>query len=230
MKPKHTTSNSVNPALLPVLDGCITKTFSKGSALLYQGEVPRTAFVIKEGIIKAYSITQQGDERIVTFHAAGEVFPSIWLFQKASSSLYYYEALTDCEVWVVNRETLIEYIYSNPEATKAMLDHYVTSYAASLVRITALEQAKAREKILFTLYYLMQRYGKEIVPGLFSINLDLTHQMIADLVGLTRETTAGELSALKKQKLLSYKRQRYLIKKEFLLKLIGEDSFRDIVI
>lgn len=197
---------------------------------MYQGEVPRNAYILKQGMVKAYSITPQGDERIVTFHVDGELFPAPWLFGKASSSLYYYEALSDCEVYLVERAELLKAIDSQPAAMRLVMDHFVTGYSAALVRITALEQAKAREKILFTLYYLLQRHGKEILPGVYSIHLGLTHQMIADLVGLTRETTAGELSALKKEKLLSYRRQKYLIKKENLLRLIGEDSFRDIAI
>ena len=209
-------------------DKCKAKNFKKGDVVLYQGEVPTLAYIVKEGTIKVYNITQNGEEQIVEFSNPGEFFPTPWLFKKAPGSLYYYEALTDIVLYTSSREALLEQLLQNQAILKDVLDHYVTSYVSSMIRITALEQSKASQKILHTLYYLMQRYGKEIVPGVVRIKVDLTHQTIASLVGLSRETTATELSILKKLKVLSYKRQRYLVKKSLLMQLIGEDNFKDV--
>ncbi len=84
-----------------------------------------------------------------------------------------------------------------------------------------------RDKLIYTLYYLCLRYGeakatKTLIP------LMLTHQNLAGLVGVTRETTATEMNRLEKQKVLSYDNQKYIVDVERLLNLIGEDSFRDI--
>ncbi|HSX34738.1 MAG TPA: Crp/Fnr family transcriptional regulator [Candidatus Saccharimonadales bacterium] len=206
------------------------RAFKKHSIVLYQGEAPRLAYMLKSGALKAYTINAAGEEQIATFHTANDFFPGPWIFGKSSVTLYYYEALTDCEVTTINREELLRIISSKPEFLMNALEYYVTNYTALLMRVTALEQSRAREKIMFTLYYLLFRYGKEGRAGMFTIDLALTHSVIASLVGLTRETTTTELSKLKQQKVLEYNTRTYMVDKRKLERLLGEDSFSDLSI
>jgi CRP/FNR family transcriptional regulator len=201
--------------------------YSAGEIILYQGELPKNVYILGSGLIKMYSISGGGEERIVDFSVTGEVLASSWVFGNASSTIYYYQALQECVVYEVPRAAFLVYLEKKQAAT-ALFSRLSSQYTASLIRITSLEQARARDKIIYTFYYLLQRFGKEIVPGWYTIQLSLTHQMIADLVGLTRETTAVELNAIKKTKVLSYKRQKYLVHKNRLLKVIGEDTFSNV--
>lgn len=121
----------------------------------------------------------------------------------------------------------MEYIDSNQHVTKFLLDRYITDYTASLIRVTALEQAKASDKLLYTFYYLSRLYGQP--KGVSSeITLKLTHQSIASLVGLTRETVAVELNKLRRKKIINYSNQRYSVHSAKLLEAMGEDSFKGI--
>ncbi len=215
-------------AFQPFLSTLMTKKFKQGNILIYQGEVPRNVYMVKSGIIKLYNITAQGDERIAAFKRAGDMFPTTWSFKKVASAFYYYEAQTDGEMYVMSREAFEEYIHSNPKALQVVASHYLSKYAGSLMRITALEQPKASDKVLYTLYYLVQVYGDEIKPGIIRVNIQLTQQMVADLIGLTRETTAAELVKLKKNGVLKYKGREYVIDREKLIQSIGEDNFKDL--
>jgi len=208
----------------------VHRTFKKRSILIYQGEAPRAGFVILKGVIKAYSLNNAGEEQIAAFHIRGDMLPSAWIFGKASSTLYYYEALTDCEVLAVPKSDLHEVLFGKPEFMKAALDYYVTNYTGLMMRVTALEQSRASEKIMFTLYYLLFRYGKEIRPGVYVLKLQLTQSIIASLVGLTRETTATELGKLRTQKVLNYSAQQYTVNKQALERALGEDNFSDLQI
>jgi CRP-like cAMP-binding protein len=205
-----------------------SRKYSAGSIVLYQGEVPRQAIILVKGVLKASTISSSGDEQIISFHGPGDVMPMSWIFGKTPSTLYFYEASTDCEVVLVPREKLIEQLM-HPKNIKTLVDRLVTDHAASSIRISALEQPKARDKLTYTLYYLCQRYGQP-KRGRIHINLSLTHQNLGALVGLTRETTATEMSKLKKEGVLSYRNQNYHVDIEKLLNIVGEDSFRDIQI
>jgi CRP-like cAMP-binding protein len=208
----------------------VSRTFKKRSILLYQGEAPRAAYVLLNGVIKAYSLNTAGEEQVVAFYVRGDMLPASWIFDKASSTLYYYEALTDCEVLTMPKQELRDILYGNAELLKQALDYYVTNYTGLMMRVTALEQSRASEKIMFTLYYLLFRYGKETKPGVFLLNLQLTQSIIASLVGLTRETTATELGKLRRQKILNYSAQQYTVDKKALERTLGEDNFADIKI
>ncbi len=213
--------------LKPIIKGAVKRNYSAGATVLYQGEVPRSACVITKGIVRVYGISSQGDEQIVTYHVSGELFPTSWIFNKTSGSQFFYDTVTDSEIVFIPREELTGFIKTAPALQEKILDYMVSNYTASLVRISALEQPKAREKLLYTIYYLCQRYGRPS-GSLVKISLSLTHQNLASLVGLTRETTATEMNKLKKQKIIEYDNQTYKVRLEKLLELIGEESFRDI--
>lgn len=215
--------------LKPLVTKSLRRSFSAGSTILYQGEAPRSACVLIKGVVRVFSISRQGDEQIVMFHVSGEFFPSSWIFGKSQGTLFFYEAMTDCEVVFVPRAELIKHMLSTPERMHALLDYFTTNYSALLIRVNALEQPKARDKLVYTLYYLCQRYVRR-ATGKVKIPFTLTHQSLAGLVGLTRETTAMEMSKLKKEGVIAYKQQQYTIDTNKLLELIGEDSFRDIMI
>lgn len=203
----------------------ITRSYNAGSTILYQGEVPRSVVLIKRGYAKSFNISSDGSEQIVNFHVPGEVIPMGWLFGKASVSIYFVETLTDSTLLMLPREMTLEYIYSKPEVMKAMLDSTVSSYTASLLHICALEQAKASQKILYTLYFLARKFGSVNHREMTDIKIELTHQDIASLVGLTRETTATELNKLKKSGILSYRNKKYQINTNALIEAMGEESF-----
>ena len=213
-----------------LLPACTKRSVPKGSVVLYQGEVPREALIIKKGLIKAYSITQQGEERVATFHMDGELLPTDWIFNRSVSTMHYYETLVDTELYATTKQQLTDYINYDERVRQELMDYYIGSYTAALMRITALEQTKAADKILHTLYYLARRYGKEVVPGLVVIKMRITHQLIASLVGLTRETTAVELSKLKKKGIVTYKGAKYLVEIDKLSRHLGEENFKDLVL
>lgn len=215
--------------LQPLIKRSVLRKFSAGSTVLYQGEVPRSACIISSGIVRVFSISPQGDEQIVMFHIAGEIFPSSWIFGKAPSTLFFYEVSVDSEIAYCPREELLSFMMETPERAHALLDYFTTNYAASLIRVNALEQPKARDKLIYTLFYLCQRYGN-VSSATVKIPLNLTHQNLASLVGLTRETTAIEMSKLKKEHVITYKQQQYSIHTNRLLDVLGEDSFRDLSI
>ncbi|HSW99775.1 MAG TPA: Crp/Fnr family transcriptional regulator [Patescibacteria group bacterium] len=207
-----------------------TRSFKKHTILLYQGEAPRAVHVVLDGVVKAYSINAAGEEQIVTFETKDDLFPAPWVFHKASTTLYYYEALTDVEVLTVPRDQFHTLIDESNDLRANLLDYFATSNAGLLMRITSLEQSRAREKIMFTLYYLLFRYGRETTPGIYVVEIKLTHSVIASLIGLTRETTTNELSKLKVQKVLRYSTHQYAIDKAKLERLLGEDSFESLEI
>lgn len=205
------------------------KTIKKRKVILYQGEVPRSAYIIHRGIVKAYNINSSGNEQIAAFYVANDLFPLTWIFDKTTSAIHYFEALTDCEVTMIDKEVLKATLAKEPALFKTILEYVMTNYTGALMRITALEQSKASEKVIFTLYYLAHRYGRELESGVFSVNLGLTQTTIADMVGLTRETTASELIKLKKLGVVSYQAKEYIINRKKLERLIGDDSFSAIL-
>lgn len=201
------------------------RSIKKHSILIYQGEIPRQAYIVLSGVFKAYRLGNFGEEQIVSFRTKGDMFPETWIFNKTSSALYYYEAMEDAEVLTVEKPVFLNLMESNPEIKQQIFDYVVTGYTGLLMQITALEQSRAAEKLLLMMYYLMFRYGKETTAGAYRVDLKLTHTTLGSLMGLTRETTTMELGRLKRKKVVTYDSKGYVIYRKELERRLGDESF-----
>lgn len=222
--------NSGEQTFLRLFKQCPTKKFAAGEMILYQGEVPSAAFVIKSGTVKEYNISDQGDEKPIAFRGVSDVLASAWVFEKCSGSLYFYEAHTDCVVYSLGREELMTMIRNDSDALLSLLNRYITLNTAGSLQLHALEYSRASDKILHMFYYLCQAHGKDTMGDMVLVDLPLTQQDLANLLGLTRETTGIELLKLKRSGLISFSKKRYRVNKQELAKMIGETEFMDLAV
>ena len=204
------------------------RQFKDNSPIIYQGEVPRSGFFLKKGMVKVYNLHPSGSEQIVRFYGPGDFFPLPWLHGKSNTELYYYEAASDCEVVSVTRQDVSDILHKNPTLKDYLFNILLDDQTALSLRILSLEQPRANEKIEYTLYYLMFRYGSQKTEGKYTIDIGLTHITLANMVGLTRETVTTEINKLKRKGIISYQQKIYTVDREKLERAIGEDSFREL--
>jgi CRP/FNR family transcriptional regulator len=188
-----------------------SKKFLKGEVILCEGAIPPCAYVIKNGIIKAYSLTQEGMERPVAFIRAWDTFTLGWVMQKLKWSQYYYAALIDCELFCIPRNEYVEFIKAHADVLYDFYVKFIELFVGYQMRISALERSKASEKVLHTMHFLSLRYGQDIAPDTVRIPLPLTQQDMANLMGITRETAGIELKKLEKAGVITYQRQLYIV-------------------
>lgn len=196
--------------------------------ILYQGEVPSAAYVVKSGTVKEYNISDQGDEKPIAFRGCSDILASAWLFGRANGALYFYEAHTECVMYSMTKEDLLHVIRRDNDTLYSLLNRYVTLNTAGSLQLHALEYSRAADKILHMFFYLCQAHGRELGGDMMLIDLPLTQQDLANLLGLTRETTGIELLKLKRTGLLSFSKKKYRVNRAKLLQLIGETEFSDV--
>ena len=202
--------------------------YRKGSSIFFQGEVPNHAVIILDGIVKAYTLSPDGTEAIITLYGKGSIIPIAWVNNQASVALFNYDAMNDVRVLRLPRDEFTAIVQSNSTFQQEYLDYMIKSQASLMLRVTGLCQPRANAKISYTLYFLMFRYGIEKQNGVYEIDLKLTQTMIANLIGQTRESTAKNLKLLKKAGIVSYEHSIYRVNKEKLEKYLGEDGFRSL--
>jgi len=206
------------------------RNFKKGEIIIFQGEAPRSAYVVKSGTVKAYNLSVDGDEKPVAFYDHDNVFPGSWVYGKSASAVYYYEAFTpEVELYVIDRDEYISFIKKRPELLYHELERLLSDQLGGSLRLNALQHSRASDKLVYTLHYLALTHGKKLNDHSVEITLDLTHQDFANLTGLTRETAATELSKLKKRKIIDYgKHQPYVLDMHQLNILLNDQFISDI--
>jgi len=212
------------------LDRHPTRSFKKGEIIIFQGEAPRSAYVVKSGTVKAYNLSVGGDEKPVAFYSEGAIFPGPWVYGTMSSAIYYYEAFSsEVTLYAVPREELTEFIKKRPELVYQELQRYLADQLGTSMRLNALQHSRASDKLLYTLHYLALSHGRSVGPQEIEITLDLTHQDFANLTGLTRETAATELNKLKRTGVIAYgKGTLYRLYLSKLMQLLNDEYIADL--
>lgn len=201
--------------------------FRKHSSVFLQGEVPRYALFMLDGVVKAYTISRDGTKTIVHLFGPGSVLPAGWVNNQSPAALFNYDAHGDVRTLRFQKTDLHQILATDAECAKEYLDNIARAQAALLLRANGLAQSRATDKICYTLYYLVFRHGIEKTPGNYELNLRLTQGMLAELIGQTRESTAKRLKNLQQAGVVTYRSSTYVVNKKKLEDYIGEDSFRD---
>ncbi len=213
-----------SPHLDNLLDSYTLHKFKKGQTLLFQGEAPHATYVIRTGTVKAYNISPAGEEQVISLNSKCDIIPGAWFLGESETANYFYEAFTDCSVYAIGREELTQKINESLELSNVLLRRSMRLNVGASVYINALEQSRSRDKLIHLLHYLMLRYGIELGRSKVKINLQLTHQTLATMLGITRETIANEISQLRRERVINYGKQIYVVNRPALLQLCNDDN------
>jgi CRP/FNR family transcriptional regulator len=175
------------------------RTYPKNQLIHYQGDPLSHIYLIKNGFIKAYTILDSGDTRTILLLGPGDIFPISF-----SSSMdwteytirYFYQTLCDTEVRVLPSDILKDRIDSDPELLGTYMTYLSASNEAIMTQLEVMKNKKAIDKVEMLLPYLISKAGKKIKPDVYELQLKMSHQEIADLSGVTRETTTTLIKEL----------------------------------
>lgn len=175
--------------------------FSRGETILNGIDEPEGVFLIKEGFIKAHSVSDAGHGNLLLIHQTGEFVPLPWALDGPHVTGLYYEALDDVTVLRVSKDRLRSSMGSNSWLAQEVMKQAVTIIAVYTQRIQALEFRTARGRIIAEMIALAERFGKHQSNGIL-IYAPVTHQEIADSINMTRETASRALELLFEEKLM----------------------------
>ena len=184
--------------------------YNKGEFVIRPGDAPSGVFFIESGLVKAYDITQYGEENLLVIRKENEIFPLIWSVTGLERPIIY-QTLSPTVIWRLSRDDFLEYINSNPEATAALLMMTIQMYRVHSERIINLEYRTVRERLISFMLTTSRRFGKDNPEGML-LDVPLRQQDIASSINASRETTSRELSALEKKGLISIHQQLIVIK------------------
>jgi CRP/FNR family transcriptional regulator, anaerobic regulatory protein len=182
-------------------------TFKKGEILIRADDDPPGVFYLKKGTVRQYSISKEGEEQTLTLYKPISYFPMMWVINNISNS-YYFEALTEVEVFRAPREEVLKFIKSEPEVLFDLTSRLYSGMHGLLTRIEYLLFNSAYNKILYTLINNAIRFGTKENE---EIHLHMTHKDIAAFSGLTKETISREVKRLEEKGLIKNKNNLLII-------------------
>lgn len=190
-------------------DGLILK-YSKEEIIINGLDEPQGVYLIKNGYVKAYTITKAGQENLLLIHDAGEFIPLTWALDGAHTVGLYYEAMSDVTVLRTSKEKLSIAMGDNIWLSQEILKQSVNIINVYAQRIQTLEYRTARGRIIAELLHLAGMFGKPSGKEVL-IDAPVTHQDISDSINMTRETASRALELLFEEGLLGQKEHLFTV-------------------
>lgn len=173
-------------AIRALAEHATQRTCPKGQLIFYQGDPAGSLFVMKEGLVKVFVTSEEGDEMLlVTLHPP-DTFGELALLDGSPRSASA-QALEPTKMIEVKRTEFLEVVRSNPGMPEALL----RSMGALLRRLT--EQASdlvfldLHGRVAKLLITMADQHGDASDEGI-ELDLGLTQTEIAAMVGGSRQS------------------------------------------
>lgn len=203
---------AMNQIIPEKIDAFFTKykhqVYKKGEILIRADDNPQGVFYLKDGHVKEYAISKKGEELVVNVFRPISFFPMSWAINDTPNE-YFYEAVTDLDVWKAPREEVIEFIKSNPDVLYDLMSRVYRGTDGILTRMTHLMSGNAYARLIIELMIQEERFGKKDDN---IVEIKISEKDLAAQSGMTRETVSREIKILKDKKLVTFKNNTFVIK------------------
>lgn len=194
-----------------------TVKYRKGEIIFLPGDPSRFVYFLHYGRVKLAYLDDSGKRLTLTICRVGELFGEMALLGEKRHRLIA-EALEDVELCIVAAQDLLRFAREHPELS-LQLTHAVGRRMRQLeTRLEDLIFKDVPTRLARLLLRLREEYGVETEGGPL-LDVRLTHQELAELIGSTRETTTATLSRFTEQGLIRKLKGR--------LQLVDEAGLRE---
>jgi CRP/FNR family transcriptional regulator len=211
---------NMSPEPVDALDSIkFTGAYPKGALLFVEGEKPRGVYILCRGRAKLTTTSSDGRTLIVKIARQGEILgASAAILGKPYEVSA--ETIEASSVSFVRRDDFLRFLNAYTEACMHTAFQLSEKYESAQREIRSLGLAHTTSEKLARLILDWSREGDETPQGT-RIQVLLTHEEIAQMIGTTRETVTRLLSEFKRKKLIAVKGSNMFV--------LPGDEMRDMV-
>lgn len=196
-----------------------TRTLAPGESLIWEGDDSVLVANVIDGVLKLSTGTEDGREQIV-----GMVFTSDFIGRPFGKTTGHgVTALTESKVCVFNRRDFDSFAREHPALEHKLLQRTLSELDRTRRWMLLLGRKSASEKVASFLLEMVERVGgspceSTDAPAELLLELPVSRQQIADVLGLTIETVSRQFTRLKAEGILDLpSRREVLIRDRFAL-------------
>lgn len=190
-----------------VSDAKITKKIKKGEVIFNEGEKLNGIFCVRDGVSKVSKLSSNGKDQILKLVSKGEVLGQSSIISDEASKLKA-TAINNMEVCFIPKEKITIPLKDNSKFTIAILKTMVKDLNESNDNILMFSQKSVKQRIAQSLLYIRNHYGEDEEGYL---NLILTREDLANVVGTAVESCIRHISLFKKEGYIKQNKKRIAI-------------------
>lgn len=185
------------------------REYGRHQVVYLPGDPGEQVYFIQGGRVKCSKVSREGKEVTLDYYGAGDVFGELCVFEGAPHEEMA-EAMKNTIIVAVPRENLKELLEHDP-AFGLRFAHVLGQRRRQLeLRLNHLMFRDVPTKLALLLLELGRDHGLETEDGV-KLDLKITHQEMASLIGTTRETVSLALTAFKKRNLVRFGRKTVML-------------------
>jgi CRP/FNR family transcriptional regulator len=156
----------------------------------------KTLNLVHSGYIKRYLIGNDGTLGIQVIYGPGYIFPVTLAFQALlgqdiyeGPEIYYYETMSDTEIFKIDEETLVQNVKKDPMLYRDLFSVAGRRLLSTLHGLENLAMRTSYKRVAHELAFLAHQFGEKRDSGV-ELQIQLTHQDLANILSVTRETVS----------------------------------------
>lgn len=166
-------------------------------------------YLLKEGRVKISKVSEEGKEVTLAILEQGEIFGELALVDEGPRGTVA-EALDDTFICAIGRGDFQRLLEKKPDLALKVTKLIGIRLKAIEAKVEDLVFRDVSSRLAKLLLELVSMYGTRIRGG-SRIDVKLTHQEIANLIGSTRETTTATLNELRRRGLIESDKRRLIV-------------------
>ena len=197
------------PALAELSERAVPRKYRKGSVIFVQGEPGERCFVIADGTVTISAYHHDGREAVLAVLGPGDVLGELALFEQSPRSADA-TALEDSELLSIDATSLNQVIHAHPDIAIALLTVLGVRLRQSNEAFQDIAFFDVPGRVARRLADLADAHGVDVGEGTL-IDISLSQESLAQMVGATRESVNKALALLKRRGLVARTGRRYVV-------------------
>jgi len=178
--------------------GC--NLYNKGQVVFHEGNRTNGIYCVNKGKIKLFQIGSEGKEQIIRFAKEGDIIGYRALLSDEPLSASATSLEEDTAICFIPKQQVLKMITENPNFNFKLLKILSHELGETAKIITDLAQKPVRERLAETLLILKDTFELDDEKN---IQVKLSREELANIVGTATESVIRLLSEFKKDKLIS---------------------------
>jgi CRP/FNR family transcriptional regulator, cyclic AMP receptor protein len=181
------------------------KQYPKGSVILFEDDPGDSLFIVRAGRVKVVLVAEDGREVILGVLGVGEHFGELSLIDDQPRSAHVI-AMEDSTLLVLRRDDFRRRVEATPAVAWALLSELSRRLRRADGKIGGLVLLDVPGRIAQLLLDVAEEGGTD------TIDKPLTHQVIAQMIGASRETVSRAMRDFQDEGLIGVQRRRITIR------------------
>jgi CRP/FNR family transcriptional regulator, cyclic AMP receptor protein len=187
-----------------------TSRFPRGQRLMHEGEPGNRVMVLLSGHVKTSSVTDQGQELVLSFCGPGDVLGEL-SFVDAGPRSSSVTAVEDVEAAVLSSDDFRRFMESDPEAAVTLIDVIGRRFRNADLQRIQFGASDSLGRVAARLVELAERYGEPDAAGI-RIALPITQEELGAWAASSRAGVAQALRTLRELGWIETDRRRITVR------------------